>query len=165
MKRKKISIILILLLGAVLVILVVKKELLSRERMFPEIPENITKEVEQLFQVELPERGNMIYYDALLKKDDLGHYYAEIELPEKYYEEMITKIEEKYFVSELNFNSIGPENTFETTLEEVDKHYLCATGLRRTVEMEFLIYTVYYFIHITEIEDGMFRVLFSSGAC
>lgn len=131
------------------------------------ISDEILENINQLFELELPSKGDVVYYDSLLEKNQLGYIYAEIEFHEKYYEDVINQLGVEFTNPSKNI-SFNEDNRFQTTLEEIDKTYMRGDDFRREVSvenMEYAPFKVIYRIDVTKVENGIFRILFSANPC
>lgn len=127
---------------------------------FPEIPEEQRENIRQFFQIDIPEKGQVLYYEFELNKHEYGNVYAEIEFSQEYYEELMSQIEAQYNVEEL---VLMPDDKFETTREKLDKGYSISCGVRRRKvdnELTDIRYDTSYGIYTTKVENGTFRLLF-----
>lgn len=122
--------------------------------------------IEQLFTIDLPEKGNLLYYESTLADDALGNIYAEIELDKSFYQDIHKQIEENYHIEESEIN-IEEMEKFDTKKEDVSEIYISMDSLRRDVEIASneVPFTQYYFIYVTKVTNGAFRLLCVAEGC
>lgn len=137
----------------------------AAEVVFPKISKEQLQEVNKIFLIDFPEEGNVIYYDVLLEADTLGYFYAEIELSEKYYDELLEQIGHAYHESSFDTSCYIPDNIFGTTEKEIHRVFHDVRWkIMRDGEKE-IVTSSKYWIYTTKVQNGTFKLLFVSGRC
>lgn len=139
----------------------------TESKLVPNIADYVIENIEMLFQVDVPDEGRLIYYEASLEPEQLGYIYAEIKYEEKYYQEFIEQLGVES-TSPSRMSGYNEKGRFQTKAEEVDKVYLKTGDLRRKLDAHYvgpLPMSFMYSIYVTQIEDGIFKVMFEANPC
>lgn len=135
--------------------------------VLPELPKVQVSSIEAVFGIDLPDEGEVLYYENSLKDDQLGSVYAEITLSEADYENVLGQIKDAYMLETLKTAYLEADK-FTTTSEEIDVKFVRFGGIREKTnyeKIEKIPLTVYYNIYLTKVENGVFRIMFSVNNC
>lgn len=173
MKKKIVVIMIAFLVISSLCIYGMKKLGTTRVQMSA-IPEETVETIELLFEIDIPDEGEVLYYDCSLNENELGYIYAELAFSAEHYDSVISQINEIYYIEdagcnvENTFAAYSIDDKFKTTAEEIDVYYSNMGGFHRkmdTKKMDKVPLTIFYDIFTTTVSDGVFRLMFVSEHC
>jgi len=134
----------------------------NRERLTAKMDSEQIASIEDVFDVDLPEKGEMIFFDDEIFDDELVELCVGIKLNKKDFSFVYEQIKEKYRNSPfLEIDEERFEEFYKLKSDDINSiHYASVLYLNPDVEMKNCIHERY--VYISKVEDGVFYLIFET---